>query len=65
MKIFLLGAALLLSGQAMAFNLDWSGAYRFEYTEIDRANLSDTSARKSYGLNYLYLQPKFIASDGS
>ncbi len=45
-------------------SVDWSGGYRLEYNEIDRPSLADSKERKAYGLNYLYLQPKIIASDG-
>ncbi|MBK7960273.1 MAG: hypothetical protein IPK04_03030 [Bdellovibrionales bacterium] len=68
MKIiaFLFGMTFLLSsiGPAKAMNIDWNGGYRFEYTEIDRPSLADPGGRKSYGLNYLYLQPQIIATDG-
>jgi hypothetical protein len=60
-----LGIALLLaSTQAHAMTLDWSGGYRFEYTEVDKPSLGSPSERKAYGLNYLYLSPKIIAADG-
>lgn len=64
MKLFFLAWTLVFSTQALAFNLDWTGAYRFEYFQIDRPSLGDPFGQKSYGLNYLYLQPKFVASDG-
>jgi len=44
--------------------VDWSGTYRFEYTEIDRTLLDSGSGRKSYLLNHLNLSPKIIAADG-
>lgn len=60
-----LGIALLLTAtQAQAMTLDWSGGYRFEYTEVDKPSLGSPSQRKAYGLNYLYLSPKIIAADG-
>lgn len=50
--------------QAHAISIDWSGGYRIEYTEVENTSLSDPAGTKSYGLNYLYLQPKIIGSDG-
>jgi hypothetical protein len=47
-----------------AMTLDWSGGYRFEWTQVDRPSLGDPSERKAYGLNYMYLSPKVTASDG-
>lgn len=44
--------------------LDWSGLYRFEYTEVDKTSLTSPSMRKAYLLNYLSLSPKIVASDG-
>lgn len=54
----------LLSLQASAMSLDWTGGYRFEWTEVDKPSLSNPGQRKAYGLNYLYLSPKIIAADG-
>ncbi len=54
----------LISSQAPAMTLDWTGGYRFEWTEVDRPSLASPSERKAYGLNYLYLSPKIIAADG-
>jgi hypothetical protein len=58
--------AMLTAGSfsARAISIDWTGGYRIEYVDIDRPTLSDPGGKKSYGLNYLYLQPKMIASDG-
>lgn len=63
LKALGLSVALLSSG-ANAMTLDWSGGYRFEWTEIDRPSLATPTQRKAYGLNYLYLSPKIIAADG-
>nr|BFD60835.1 hypothetical protein CKG001_29420 [Bdellovibrio sp. CKG001]BFD68443.1 hypothetical protein HAGR004_34650 [Bdellovibrio sp. HAGR004] len=54
----------LLSPAAHAMSLDWSGGYRFEWTEVDRPSLGTPTERKAYGTNYLYLSPKVIAADG-
>lgn len=62
-KIIFLGLVLITT-KLWAISIDWSGGYRLEYTEIDRPSLADAKERKAYGLNYLYLQPKMIASDG-
>lgn len=47
-----------------AISIDWSGGYRIEYTEVDRPSLSEPGNKKAYGLQYLYIQPRIIASDG-
>ncbi|MNJ99891.1 hypothetical protein D3C87_176720 [compost metagenome] len=57
-------ALILMSSSAQAMSLDWSGGYRFEWTEVDRPTLGSPSGRKAYGLNYLYMSPKIIAADG-
>lgn len=57
-------AVTVLSTTANAMVLDWSGGYRFEWTEVDRPSLTTPTQRKAYGLNYLYLSPKIIAADG-
>lgn len=68
MKTIIFLAALILNlasiSSSYAMNLDWTGGYRFEYTEIEKPTLADPSGQKSYGLNYLYLQPQIIANDG-
>lgn len=66
-KKFLKGLSLalvMMSSGAHAMSLDWSGGYRFEWTEVDKPTLSTPSGRKAYGLNYLYMSPKIIAADG-
>lgn len=58
---------VLISVQkVMATSIDWTGGYRIEYNEIDRPTLGsdEFKKRKAYGLNYLYLTPKIIATDG-
>ncbi len=55
---------ILVNITAHAISIDWTGGYRIEYVDIDRPSLSEPGNKKSYGLNYLYLQPKMIASDG-
>lgn len=67
MKIFgrILSAFLLsFPLAASAVSVDWSGTYRFELIQVDRPSLSSPSQRKAYGLNYLGLRPRIIASDG-
>ena len=63
-QLSLLGMSLFLTQTAMAMAVDWSGTYRFEYTEIDKTNLSPGGGRKSYLLSHLNLSPKIIAADG-
>ncbi len=62
MKIFLF--LVTLANLGLANQIDWKGGYRFEYLEIDRPSLATPYARKSYGMQYLYLSPKLIVSDG-
>lgn len=50
--------------QAQALSIDWTGNYRFEYTEINKTSLDSPGLRKSYILNHLSLSPKIIAADG-
>lgn len=63
-KIAIAFLTTLASLQASAMSLDWTGGYRFEWTEVDKPTLGSPSGRKAYGLNYLYLSPKIIAADG-
>ncbi len=64
----LLGCLLLImtAEKVLATSIDWSGGYRIEYNEVDRPTLGsdEKKSRKAYGLNYLYLNPKIVASDG-
>lgn len=60
----LFAAVFLVSSAASAMSIDWSGNYRFEVMHLDKPTLSSPSGRKYYGLNYLSLSPKIIASDG-
>ena len=55
---------VLKTSTVLAASLDWTGGYRFEWTQVDRPSLGDPGERKAYGLNYLYLSPKIIATDG-
>ena len=55
---------ILKTTTAFAGSLDWTGGYRFEWTQVDRPSLASPGERKAYGLNYLYLSPKIITSDG-
>ncbi|MBC7742160.1 MAG: hypothetical protein H7061_08180 [Bdellovibrionaceae bacterium] len=55
---------LAVAQSASAISIDWAGGYRIEYTEIDRPTLAEPKDRKAYGLNYLHLDPKIVASDG-
>lgn len=49
---------------AQALSLDWSGHYRFEYTELESTSLADPKNRKAYFLHNLVLSPRIIAADG-
>jgi hypothetical protein len=57
---------MMTAEKVLATSIDWSGGYRIEYNEIDRPTLGSDEAksRKAYALNYLYLTPKIIATDG-
>lgn len=55
---------VLCSVNAYAISIDWSGGYRIEYMSVPNTTLADSPGSKDYGLNYLYLQPKIIGSDG-
>jgi len=63
-KALLTSAILAVSVSAMAVSLDWSGAYRIEYTNISNTSLSSPALGKEYILNSLILSPKIIAADG-
>lgn len=57
--------ALLSSSCVMAGSVDWSGVYRFEYSDINKPSLDDNNGdNKSYGVHFLSLKPRIIVSDG-
>ena len=66
-KVILL---ILASISAQATSIDWSGSYRFEWIDISKPALGANAAAggssesKSYGLNFLTLRPRIMASDG-
>ncbi len=56
---------VFVSQAALAISIDWSGGYRIEFNDIDNPTLdSNMKQPKTYGLQYLYLNPKITASDG-
>lgn len=55
---------LLGSGVSHAVSLDWHGGYRFEWNQVANPTLTTPGDSKGYGLNYLFLEPKILASDG-
>jgi len=57
-------AALLVSQTAAAISIDWTGGYRVEYNNVNSTSLANTKLGKNYALNFLYLQPRIIGSDG-
>lgn len=59
-----LTAGLLVSQTAAAISIDWTGGYRVEYTGVNGTSLADPKLGKNYALNYLFLQPRIIGSDG-
>lgn len=63
--VFFVFSILAVGPKAFAISIDWSGGYRIEFHDIDNPTL-DTNAKqpKTYGLHYLYLNPKIVASDG-
>lgn len=57
--------SLLFAAPAFAISIDWSGGYRIEFHNIENPTLNNNAkAPKTYGLHYLYLSPKIVASDG-
>lgn len=63
--VFLVLISLVISQAAFAISIDWSGGYRIELNDIDNPSLNANAKQpKTYGLQYLYLNPKVIASDG-
>lgn len=65
-KIFFL---ILASMTAQAASIDWSGTYRFEWFDITKPALGTdpntlNSGSKSFGLHFLSLRPRVLASDG-
>lgn len=66
-KIKFLVAAMALLGtvSAEAISIDWSGGYRIEFHDINSTSLDmNNPSPKSYGLQYLFLDSKIVASDG-
>jgi hypothetical protein len=65
MRLLLLTVLVFVSEAATAISIDWSGGYRIEFNDIDNPSLnSKAKLPKTYGLQYLYLNPKIVASDG-
>ena len=65
MRVSIIVYLILMSQVSLAISIDWSGGYRFEVNDIDNPSLSTNAKQpKTYGLHYLYLAPKIIASDG-
>ena len=63
-KLFISALTIFGASHSYAVAMDFTGIYRFEWMELDRPSLSDPYQRKAYGLNYLGLNGKIIASDG-
>ncbi|MES2803723.1 MAG: hypothetical protein V4654_14620 [Bdellovibrionota bacterium] len=57
-------AVLFVSETAAAISIDWTGGYRVEYTGVNSTSLANQKLGKNYALNFLYLQPRIIGSDG-
>lgn len=55
---------VFIPAAAFAMSVDWGGAYRLEYVQVDKTSLGDPNGTKSYILNHLNLSPKIIAADG-
>lgn len=65
MRIMVLVYLIFMSQISSAISIDWTGGYRLEFNDIDNPSLNTTNKQpKTYGLQYLYLSPKMIASDG-
>jgi len=59
----LLVLPFLFQSYAFSVAVDWSGHYRFDFVDVDKAELK-TGSHKSYLLNNLVLMPHIIPSDG-
>ena len=56
---------LMFAQSALAISLDWSGGYRVEYNSVTDPTLdSHNKGSKNYALNFLYLSPHIVGSDG-
>jgi hypothetical protein len=56
---------LICAVNAKAISIDWTGGYRIEFTDVNSPTLdSNNPDPKTYGLQYLYLNSKIVASDG-
>lgn len=65
LKSSLLFTVLFGASVAHAVSIDWSGGYRIEYTDVNNPTLDASNPDpKSYGLQYLFLNSKIVASDG-
>ncbi|MCB0349963.1 MAG: hypothetical protein KDD38_02195 [Bdellovibrionales bacterium] len=58
-------AVIFMSPKLFAGDLEWSGLYRFEGTQLNYPSLDTGSgARKEYAIHNLILRPKIVAADG-
>lgn len=64
MRSLLAVLVVILSQVAHAISIDWTGGYRIEFTDVNSPTLDANPDPKTYGLQYLYLNPKIVASDG-
>ncbi|MBX3016662.1 MAG: hypothetical protein KF767_02140 [Bdellovibrionaceae bacterium] len=60
----LLALLTMATTTAQALSLDWTGHYRFEYTQIESTTLGNPKNPKAYFLHNLVLSPRVIAADG-
>lgn len=63
-QVLIVGWLFALASSASAVTLDWSGTYRLEYMQMDRAYLDSGRGAKSYVLQHLNLSPKLVPVDG-
>lgn len=54
----------LLSQNAQAGDISWSGLYRIEYNQSENLELNSAHKKQGYFLHHLVLNPKIIAADG-
>ena len=59
----ILFSSVVVTNEAMAISIDWTGGYRVEYVSVTNPSLADSQS-KNYALNFLYLKPTIIGSDG-
>ncbi len=64
-NLFLFMTVMVAGLNATAISIDWSGGYRVEFNDVNSPTLDSSNPDpKTYGLQYLFLNSKIVASDG-